>query len=52
VFGFLTVLMGFLVARNGFDPWIRMLAVVAGGLAIGAMNGVIDRGDHGRGDAY
>src|SRR5216683_652031 len=41
VFGFLTVLMGFLVARNGFDPWIATLAVVAGGLAIGAMNGVI-----------
>jgi ribose transport system permease protein len=44
VFGFLTVLMGFLVARNGFDPWIGMLAVVAGGLAIGAMNGVITTG--------
>lgn len=41
VFGFLTVLMGFLVARNGFDPWIGMLVCVAVGLAIGAMNGVI-----------
>ncbi len=44
VFGFLTVLMGFLVARNGFDPWIGMVAVVAGGLAIGAMNGAITMG--------
>ena len=44
VFGFLTVLMGFLVARNGFDPWIGMVAVVAGGLAIGAMNGAITIG--------
>lgn len=41
VFGFLTVLMGFLVARNGFDPWIGMLAAVVVGLAIGAMNGLI-----------
>ena len=41
VFGFLTVLMGFLVARNGVDPWIGMLAVVAVGMAIGAMNAVI-----------
>jgi ribose transport system permease protein len=44
VFGFLTVLMGFLVARNGFDPWIGMLVVIAGGLVIGAMNGAITTG--------
>ena len=44
VFGFLTVLMGFLVARNGFHPWIGMVAVVAGGLAIGAMYGAITMG--------
>ena len=41
VFGFLTVLMGFLVARNGVDPWLAMLAVIVVGLAIGAMNGAI-----------
>ena len=27
--------------RNGVDPWIGTLAVVAGGLAIGAMHGLI-----------
>lgn len=41
VFGFLTVLMGALVARNGFDPWIAMLAVIVAGGFIGAMNGWI-----------
>jgi len=41
VFGFLTVLMGALVARNGFNPWIAMAAVIAVGVVIGAMNGWI-----------
>ena len=44
VFGFLTVLMGFLVARNGFDPWIAMLVVIAVGLVIGALNGLVTTG--------
>lgn len=41
VFGFLTVLMGVLVARTGIDPWISMLAVITAGLVVGAMNGWI-----------
>jgi len=41
VFGFLTVLMGFLVGRNGFDPWIGMLCAIAVGILIGAMNGLV-----------
>jgi ribose transport system permease protein len=44
VFGFLTVLMGFLVARHGFDPWVGMVLVIAVGLAIGALNGLITTG--------
>jgi ribose transport system permease protein len=44
VFGFLTVLMGFLVARNGVDPWLGMILVIVVGMLIGAGNGLITLG--------
>lgn len=40
-FGFLTVVMGVLVARAHLDPWLGMILVIAFGVAIGAFNGLI-----------
>jgi ribose transport system permease protein len=41
VYGFLTVVMGILVARHGWNPWLAMALVVALGAAIGANTGCI-----------
>jgi ribose transport system permease protein len=41
VFGFLTVVMGILVGRRGWNPWVGMLAVIALGALIGANTGLI-----------
>lgn len=40
-YGFLTMMMGILVARAQFDPWLAMLAVIALGAVIGLVNGLI-----------
>jgi ribose transport system permease protein len=41
IYGFLTVVMGILVGRHGWNPWAGMLAVVALGALIGANTGLI-----------
>jgi ribose transport system permease protein len=41
VYGFLTVLMGILVGRRGWNPWLGMLTVVVSGALIGANTGLI-----------
>jgi ribose transport system permease protein len=41
IYGFLTVVMGILVGRRGWNPWAGMLAVVALGGLIGANTGLI-----------
>lgn len=41
VLGFLIVVMGVLVGRNGVDPWLGMIAVILIGLVIGMVNGLI-----------
>jgi ribose transport system permease protein len=41
VFGFLTVVLGVLVVRNGVDIWVAALAVVVLGAFIGMINGLI-----------
>lgn len=41
VFGFLTVVLGVLVARNGVDLWLSALAVLVLGALIGLVNGLI-----------
>jgi ribose transport system permease protein len=40
-YGFLTMVMGILVARQQFDPWLAMLAIIAIGALIGLVNGLI-----------
>ena len=40
-YGFLTMVMGILVARGQFDPWLAMAAVVVLGTLIGLVNGLI-----------
>src|SRR5437016_2905035 len=40
-YGFLTVLIGVLVARHGWNPWLGMFTVVAVGALIGAATGVV-----------
>jgi ribose transport system permease protein len=41
VFGFLTIVLGVLVARNGVDIWIASLITIVLGLLIGLVNGLI-----------
>jgi ribose transport system permease protein len=41
IYGFLTVIMGILVGRRGWNPWLGMLTVVALGAVIGANTGWI-----------
>jgi ribose transport system permease protein len=41
VYGFLTVIMGILVGRRGWNPWMAMLTVTALGALIGANTGWI-----------
>jgi ribose transport system permease protein len=41
IYGFLTVIMGILVDRHGWNPWLSMLAVVLLGAIIGANTGLI-----------
>lgn len=41
VYGFLNVVMGILVVRHSFNPWLGMLLVIAIGLVIGAFNGIV-----------
>ncbi len=41
VFGFLTVVLGVLVVRNGVNIWVASLAVIALGGLVGAINGLI-----------
>ncbi len=41
VFGFLTVVMGVLVARLGISPWPALLLVIALGALVGLVNGLI-----------
>jgi ribose/xylose/arabinose/galactoside ABC-type transport system permease subunit len=41
VFGFLTVVLGVLVVRNGVDLWVAALAVVLLGALVGLVNGLI-----------
>lgn len=41
VFGFLTVIMGILVGRHGWNPWLAMLIVVPLGALTGANTGLI-----------
>jgi ribose/xylose/arabinose/galactoside ABC-type transport system permease subunit len=40
-YGFLTMIMGIMVAGHGIDPWLAMLAVIVLGTLIGLVNGVI-----------
>lgn len=40
VYGALNVVMGVLVVRHGFNPWVGLALVMAIGLAIGAFNGI------------
>jgi ribose transport system permease protein len=41
IYGFLTVIMGILVGRRGWNPWLGMLTVVGLGALIGANTGLI-----------
>jgi len=41
VYGFLNVVMGILIVRHSFNPWLGTLLVLATGLAIGAFNGIL-----------
>lgn len=41
IYGFLTVIMGILVGRRGWNPWLGMLTVVVLGALIGANTGLI-----------
>src|SRR6266850_1362815 len=41
IYGFLTVIMGILVGRHGWNPWLGMLAVVLLGAVVGANTGLI-----------
>jgi ribose transport system permease protein len=41
VYGFLTVIMGILVGRGGWNPWLAMVAVIAIGSLVGACTGLI-----------
>jgi len=41
IYGFLTVIMGILVGRRGWNPWLGMLTVIALGTIIGANTGWI-----------
>src|SRR6266850_255287 len=41
IYGFLTVIMGILVGRRGWNPWLGMLAVVLLGAVVGANTGLI-----------
>lgn len=40
-YGFLTMVMGILVAKQGIDPWLAMPAVIVLGGLVGLVNGVI-----------
>jgi ribose/xylose/arabinose/galactoside ABC-type transport system permease subunit len=40
-YGFLTMVMGILVARQQVDPWLAMLAIIILGALVGLINGLI-----------
>src|ERR1700736_5800857 len=40
-YGFLTMVMGILVARAGFDPWLAMAMIIVLGVLVGLLNGLI-----------
>jgi len=40
-YGFLTMVMGILIVRAGFDPWLALAAVIGLGVFIGFINGLI-----------
>jgi len=41
VYGFLTVVMGVLVGRLHFEPWLAMFAIILLGLFVGLINGLL-----------
>ena len=41
IYGFLTMVMGILITKQEFDPWVAMLAIIVLGVLIGLINGVI-----------
>src|SRR5258708_38943519 len=40
-YGFLTMVMGILVAREQLDPWLAMAAIIVLGVLVGLVNGLI-----------
>ena len=40
-YGFLTMVMGILIAKQNFDPWLAMLVIIIIGMVIGLINGLI-----------